>query len=226
MNSIISAAALTSATAVSTPAHAAGGDVAVSALDMAGATGDRNVDPIFAAIEASKSGLREACQVYEKLEKAENIARKQHGTRPFELIKWRNYGAIGGDEIDNAREDFLRKPGADRKRIEAEYQDAKAREAACEQAGVEWDKRAGVIELRKENERAWEGSAAARNTMARTKPTTPAGLAALITFARSDLDGGISSWVMVALETAAEAAAGLKATAASRTALQALAVPA
>ena len=62
--------------------------------------------------------------------------------------------------------------------------------------------------------------------MARTKPTTPAGLAALITFARSDLDGGISSWVMVALETAAEAAAGLKATAASRTALQALAVPA
>jgi hypothetical protein len=53
-----------------------------------------------------------------------------------ELNFKRNYSAIGGQEIDDRRKEFLNQPGADRKQVEKEFRDAKAREAAAEQAGA------------------------------------------------------------------------------------------
>jgi hypothetical protein len=48
--------------------------------------------------------------------------------------------------------------------------------------------------------------------MARTKPTTPAGAAALIAYTRRDLmDAPVPDWPMVALKTAASALARMEA---------------
>jgi hypothetical protein len=102
----------------------------------------------------------------------------------------RSYSAIGGSEIDRAREKFLSQPGADREQIEKEYLDAKARLAAAERACVDWNYRAGVAPLREQYERANDAWREAVMRMARTKPVTPAGAAALIDYARRDIDIG------------------------------------
>jgi hypothetical protein len=77
-------------------------------------------DPIFVAIQKHQKLLKEWIRLYEVLGKAENKAKKKHGRRPSSLIAWRNYSAIGGHEIDDRREEFLRLPGIDPKRIEKE----------------------------------------------------------------------------------------------------------
>jgi hypothetical protein len=112
------------------------------------------VDPIFALIDAHRARTKEWVRLYYKLDEAEFEAAKTHGKRSSSLIEWRNYLAIGGQEIDDRREEFLNQPGADRKQVEKEFRDAKAREAAAEQAGVEWDHWAGITPLRERYERA------------------------------------------------------------------------
>src|SRR5450759_316483 len=47
-------------------------------------------------------------------------------------------------EIDERREVLLREPGVDRKQIERECLDAKAKERANIQAGIEWDNATGI----------------------------------------------------------------------------------
>jgi hypothetical protein len=166
-------------------------------------------DPIFDAIKIHQNLVRVADGLYDKLNRAEFRARKKHGSRPWPLIAWRNYGAIGGHEIDNRRDEFLHQPGANRKQIEKEYRDAKAREAAAESAGIEWDMRAGITELRDEYERAERAQHSAVMKMVRTKPTTPAGVAALITVTRRDIGAGDTEWHVAALKTAASACSAL-----------------
>jgi hypothetical protein len=166
-------------------------------------------DPIFDAIKIHQNLVRIADGLYEKLNRAEFKARKKHGSRPSSLIAWRNYGAIGGHEIDDRRDEFLHRPGANREQIEKEYRIAKAREAAAERAGIEWDTRAGITELRDEYEHAARAQHSAVMRMVRTKPTTPAGVAALITFTRRDIEAGDTEWHMAALKTAASACAAL-----------------
>jgi hypothetical protein len=94
-------------------------------------------DPIFAAIGGHKARTKEWTRLLRKLDEAEVEAEKTHGQRPWPWIAWRNYEAIGESEIDNAHEEFVKQPGADRKQVGKEYRDAKARLAAAERAGVE-----------------------------------------------------------------------------------------
>jgi hypothetical protein len=163
-------------------------------------------DPVFALIDAHKARTKEWRRLYSKLDKAELQARETHGPRPWELIAWRNYAAIGGQEIDDRRKEFLNQPGADRKQVEKEFRDAKAREGAAEQAGVEWDHRAGIAPLREQYEHANAAERRAAMRMARTKPTTPAGAAALVAYTRRDLMCAPDpAWPMVALKTVASA---------------------
>jgi hypothetical protein len=124
--------------------------------------------------------------------------------------------AIGGAEIDRAREKFLSQPGADREQIEKEYLDAKARLAAAERACVDWDYRAGVAPLREQYEHANDAWRKTVMRMARTKPVTPAGAAALIDYARRDIDIGKSviGWPTVALKTVVRALTSMNAEAA------------
>jgi hypothetical protein len=93
-------------------------------------------------------------------------------------------------KLDNAREEFLKRPGADRKQVSKEYLDAKARLAAAERAGVEWDHRAGIAPLREQYELVAAALRRAAMRMARTKPMTPAGAAAMIAYMRRDIMEG------------------------------------
>jgi hypothetical protein len=170
------------------------------------------IDPAFAAIAEHKARTKERSRLYSKLDEAEGEARKTHGLRPLPLIAWRNFSMIGRYEIDRRLEEFLNEPGADRKQIRKEYRDAKARLAAAECAGVEWDHRAGIAPLREQDERADADERRAAMRMARTKPTTPAGAAALVAYIRRDIEVGLGpDWPIVALKTAASALARMDA---------------
>jgi hypothetical protein len=168
----------------------------------------RAIDPVFAAIAEHEARAREWGRLSHKLDEAGLQAGETHGHRPWELIAWRDYSAIGGSEIEARREEFLRQPGADRKQVEKEYRDAKKREIAAERAGAEWDHRVGIAPLREQYERANVAERRAAMRMARTRPTTPAGAGAVITYARRDIEVGLGPrWPMVALKTAASALA-------------------
>ena len=90
-------------------------------------------------------------------------------------------------------------------------QDGKARWRAAEQAGVEWDHRAGIAPLREQYERAAKAERKAAMRMARTKPTTLAAAAALIAYTRRDIMEGKVDWQIVALKTVASALARMEA---------------
>jgi hypothetical protein len=163
------------------------------------------VDPIFAAITEHKALAKESWHLCDKLGAAEEEAAKTFRRRPWSLIEWRKYSAIGEHEIDRAREEFLMQPGADPEQIEKEYQDAKRREAAAEYEGIAWDQLTGIAPLREQFERAQSAEDRAAARMARTKPTTTAGVSALITYIWNDVKDDLDSmnWSTPALKTAA-----------------------
>lgn len=165
---------------------------------MAGDAGA--VDPIFAAIEGHRKSATASFEIYTALDNAEGELKAKHGRRPCELITWRDY-YIGGSEINQRRETLLREEGADRKQIEREYLDAKARERAQIQAGIEWDNMTGIAPLREQFDRAKDAENTAATTIATTKPRTPAGAAALITYVLENMENGDSEWHRIALAT-------------------------
>ncbi|HXN89408.1 MAG TPA: hypothetical protein VN890_08660 [Methylocella sp.] len=170
------------------------------------------LDPACAAIAEHKALMKEWLRLSDELGEAESQARKTHGDRPSELIEWRNYRAIGEYGIDNWRKQLLSQPGADRQKVEKEYQDARVMLAAAERAAVEWDHHAGITPLREQDERARAAESRAAMRMAWTKPTTLAGAAALIAYTRYELIYiADSDWPVVALKTVAAALARMEA---------------
>jgi hypothetical protein len=171
-------------------------------------------DPVFALIADYKTRYKKYCRAYDALHEAESQARKTHGDRPSSLIEWRKYSAIGGTEIDKARDAFLRLPDADQDQIEREYRHAKARRKLAEQAGVEWDHRADIVQQRLRVEAAWQVSDEAKNRLARSKPTTITGAAALLDFVRKEIEDDIcDDWLRAALTTTASCLAKMNAVA-------------
>jgi hypothetical protein len=164
-------------------------------------------DPIFAAIAEHKALRKEWHRLNEKLDNAEGRASETHGCRPKSLIWWGDHDVFFEDHLDSRREKFLSEPGADREQVEKEYLDAKARLAAAERAGVEWDHRAGIAPLREQNERVNAAERRAATRLARTKPTTVAGAAVLLTYVvrLERVYGGFEGWEIHALRTAAAA---------------------
>jgi hypothetical protein len=76
-----------------TAALAAAPVAIVPALASAGAAAE--TDPVIALIERHKALSEEHDRLCGELSEAEYVARKTHGTRPYELISWRYYWDIG-----------------------------------------------------------------------------------------------------------------------------------
>jgi hypothetical protein len=152
---------------------------------LAGTSDDS--DPILIALKEIKRLERAYNQTATKLEHAEVEAAKRIGhKRPTELITWRNY-FIGGPEIEWRRAALLDAHRADPAKIEAEYVDAKKRERAAIRAGRQWDKKAGIAELRLlvgDLCKRWRDSV---DRLATIEPTTTKGAARLVNFLHRDL---------------------------------------
>lgn len=125
------------------------------------------------------------------------------------MIAWRDFSHIGGSEIDAARAQFLERKVAPRKAIEWEYLDAKARERAGERALIAWYKRAGLLEKLRERDRANVVDNRLHKRLARTRPTTPAGAAAFLSYVRSTGMDGIE-WHEIAIDTIIRTLAGAR----------------
>jgi hypothetical protein len=175
--------------------------VAVGALPVLAGPAVTGPDPIFAAIAEHRRLFKRSYRLYDALRLAEEKAEETHGRRPWSLIAWDHYSAIGGSEIEARRDALLRRPGADPKKIEAKYLDAKAREQAAKRAGTAWDKAAGLTAQQREYEQSRRAEHGATLRMARTKPTTPAGAAALLAYVKHDMEAGEIGWHAVALGT-------------------------
>jgi hypothetical protein len=160
-----------------------------------------NADPIFRAIDNHRQLFKAGINLYDRLDRAEQKAAKKFGRRPIPLIAWRNYSAIGGSEIEARREEFLKLPSIDPKKIEKEYLAAKARERAVKRAERAWDKRAGLALQHLAVERAISAEQRAAERMARTKPRTPAGAAAMLAYVKANMEEGEIKWHSVALQT-------------------------
>ncbi len=182
---------------------AAGGTIA--ALAMPSAVSASAADPIFAMIDTHKTLTAEWQELCDQLDKAESAAAEEHGHRPIELIHWRHY-RIGASEIDDRRGTLLEAGEIDPATVEREYLDAKARYQAQVAAGLEWDKNTGLEALRKEADRRGVAGWRYAKRMARTRPTTAAGVAALIQYALDDdLTADEGYWHLPALRSAVAA---------------------
>jgi len=163
-------------------------------------------DPVLAAMAEARRLDKAWHRLSDALDRAEAKARETHGPRPCSLIAWRDYSAIGGSEIEGGRERYLNMPEIDPKKIEEEYQAAKARERAAKLAGIEWDKRAGIAAQRRECALTLANELKAHMQMAKTAPTTPAGAAALLAYVKADMKIGLEfDWHDKALGTLIDA---------------------
>lgn len=162
-------------------------------------------DPAFAALDRLKAADRALSRCGSLLDDAEGRARPTNGFRPSRLIAWRYHSAIGGREIEAARAEFLDLPGANIARIEEEFADAKKRYRAAVRAGDDWDRRAGVTELRSRARQARKTFYLETRRLAQTQATTPAGAAAVIDFVVRDMQTGDTEWHLPALKAAAAA---------------------
>lgn len=167
-------------------------------------------DPIFAAITEAKALDKAFFRLCDAMDRAEFRARKKHGCRPWSLIAWRNYSAIGGREIDDRRKEFLRLPGVDPKKIEEEYRDAKSRERAAFRAEKAWDRRAGLAQQRQELDLARKAIHRAIARIARTRPKTPSGAAAMLHYIKDDMEICDDAWHLIAIASVIDALKSLK----------------
>ena len=158
-------------------------------------------DPIFVAVKTARAASRAWLAVCDQIDRAEARALKKYGARPLGLIAWRHYGAIGHEEIDRAREEFLLLPAIDPKKIEREYRDAKARERAAQRDQQRWDKRTGLANLRRKFEALDDADRKAHMRMAETCPTTPEGAASPLAYVAADMETITREWHAMAVKT-------------------------
>ncbi|MBM3642674.1 MAG: hypothetical protein FJX15_15540, partial [Alphaproteobacteria bacterium] len=145
------------------------------------------LDPFLSTLKEFESLERAYNRAATKLEEAESEAAERLGQdRPLELITWRNF-FIGGSEIETRRQALLLEQGNDPEKIEAEYIDAKRRERDAIRAGQQWDKLAGIAELRFSASDQLKRLTDLIGSLASTKPTTAQGAAAAARFLNRDL---------------------------------------
>lgn len=166
-----------------------------------GALSVENADPIYAALADYRRQEKRHFKLMDDLHMAQIEAQVEHGKRPCPLIAWRKFSAIGHDEIERARDEFLLAAVADPQQIESEYQAAKAREIAQQQAGKEWDKRAVLAKLRQEQDQCRRADHRALLKLAKTMPTTAAGAAAFLAYVKTNIAIGEADWHLIAMDT-------------------------
>jgi hypothetical protein len=133
----------------------------------------------LALVERCSQGDRRWGVLYDQIERAENSARSEHGRRPTPLIAWRDYSAIMGGEIEDARDRFIA-AGVDEKVIQAEYRAAKKRARAALRAGEDWDRKVGLSDLRQEHEVTKAETLAAWHALGKVRVTSIRDAAAII----------------------------------------------
>jgi hypothetical protein len=139
-------------------------------------------DPIFALIKEHKAAEKERCRADEKRDLAQPEAQKKHGPRPDDFVAWRSWAPQSERSLDQLRKEYLSEPGADREQIEKEYRVLKTKLAAAIIASTKYDQRAGLTSLSAQYEAAERAEERAATRLVRTKPTTPAGAAALLNY--------------------------------------------
>lgn len=188
------------------------GRAAVATLSLGGVAvaSTAEPDPIFSALDAFRKGQRLSLDLYTELDEAEATAKRHTGEpRPWRLIRWRHYSAIGGSELADRREEFLRDWAKGDPTltmiVEAEYEDAKEREQAARAAGVDWDTKNGLTDLRERYHRTEGDVNTAVRRLSETEPTTVAGCAALVQAVAEEIEGGEMAWFEPGLRNAARA---------------------
>jgi hypothetical protein len=86
----------------------------------------------------------------------------------------------------------------------AEYKAGKKygrRPGSSERADKAWDRRVGIAAQRQECDRAIKAEHRAGVRFATTKPTTPAGAAAMLVYLKADVKGGAIDWHEMAFTT-------------------------
>jgi hypothetical protein len=111
---------------------------------------------------------------------------------------------VSPHQVDR-REQLLHEQEIDSATVEQEYLAAKASLQAKKDGAAAWDVRAGLATGRKEVDRAIEAEHQCAERLSRTKPTTPAGAAALIQHVIDDEICAEIDWHMTALDTAVAA---------------------
>lgn len=106
-------------------------------------------DPAIQAVKRRRKLRAKSNRLYDEIDEKEAAAVKKFGPRPFSLIAWREYSAIGAGEIKDRYKLFLRQDRATPETLYAEYLDAQKRYRAAIKAGEDWDKNCGLAEERK-----------------------------------------------------------------------------
>jgi hypothetical protein len=163
------------------------------------------LDPIFVAIEKHKQLSAAANELLCRIADLQDTA-SRNDRRPIALVTWRNYH-IGGSEIEARRKEFLAEPGANPKTIEREYRKVKAAYRAKLRAEAAWNDRHGITPLRMQSRRLWEQVNEAECELSSIRPTTAAGMGALVAYARAEIVEyqDFESWGFEALASVAAA---------------------
>jgi hypothetical protein len=172
-----------------------------AALPVAVPVAASQPDPIVAAIADHRRCYREWSSLCAQLDKAESEIKKH---RPIALTVWRNY-CVGLSELKRVRDEFLAQPRANVKKIEREYQKAKADCRAKQRAEREWYKRNGLAELEADTDRASGAERQAHSALTTIRPTTVRGAGALVAYVRRDMKDGDDPWQISALANAVRA---------------------
>jgi hypothetical protein len=164
--------------------------------------GTAKPDPVYAAIEAHRASEKKWMAVASDLDRKESSARKKIGPRPYKSVLWRTYG-VDESDIKEKRDLYLEQRLASPRVIKAEYLDVLERCRKRARLDDIWIRRAGVAKLRKRLDRDLAEETAVADRLSRTKPTTLAGVAALIEYASSDFEHSTPmDWQCQALATA------------------------
>lgn len=145
-------------------------------------------DTIFGRIALHRSLTEKLFSAHDALEAATSAAEKRIGLRPFGLVAWREYSAIGGPEIDGARDRFLSE-GADPVEIEREYADAKRRYRDRKLEIKAWDRKAGTGPLGRSLDKTRHELSAVKQSFIAEPATSAAGAAAVINYILDVCDG-------------------------------------
>ncbi|MBN9333274.1 hypothetical protein [Devosia sp.] len=142
-------------------------------------------------------------KTFDLLDEAEEQAKDRLGSRPFGLVGWRHYSAIGGAELERAKTTILRR-GIDPAIVEAEFHHAKRRYQQALKAGKEWDEAAGIAEIRRTFVGAQRHYRKVRDDWARTPPTTLEGLATMASMVARDMTLFSDDYIAVAANSVAK----------------------
>jgi hypothetical protein len=145
-------------------------------------------DTTFDRIRQHKVLREQLLSLWEAEDLAVAAAEQTHGDRPFSLISWRNYSAIGGSEIERVRDEFIML-GIPPDLVEREYLDAKRRYQKQKAKRREWAKKAGVHEINQKWKAVLEEQNNVMQSLIDQPPVTPKAASALIFYILEFYDG-------------------------------------